>query len=52
MPRMRFDIGDRQRLGEIDLVDDHQPVGVRDILAGVEGAFERGEHAEDGEGDR
>src|SRR5262249_19186712 len=43
-------VRDRQRLGEVDLVDDHEAVGVGDVLAGVEGAFEGGEHAEDGEG--
>ena len=47
-----IEIGDRQRLREIDLVDDDQPVGLGHVLAGIEGAFERGENAEDREGDQ
>jgi len=33
-------VGDRQRLGLVDLVEDDQAVGRGTVLAGVEGALE------------
>jgi hypothetical protein len=45
------EIGDRQRLGEIDLVDDDQTVGRRRILACREGTVEARQHPEDQESD-
>ena len=47
-----IEVGDRHRLGEVDLVDGDHPVRGGGILAGGEGAVESGEHAEDHEGDQ
>src|SRR4030095_4398832 len=39
----------RQRLREVDLVDDHEPVGLGRFFARVEGLFERHQDPEDRE---